>query len=132
MNLLGTFERCLSGHYYAVVRGDEECPVCDQIKQLREERINFALEMSKELLRIVKERDEAQAEVSALREDRERLVATAGELVDAMNTCHQCGGTVLVEDGPIHCEDCSSDCSHHQAPDCPSIADLHATLKRFI
>lgn len=28
MILPGTYEHCMSGHYYAVVRGDEECPVC--------------------------------------------------------------------------------------------------------
>ena len=36
-DLPGTYERCLSGHYYAVVRGDEECPVCKQIQGLRRE-----------------------------------------------------------------------------------------------
>ncbi len=35
--LPGTYERCLAGgHYYACVRGDEECPTCTQISALRE------------------------------------------------------------------------------------------------
>lgn len=37
VNLPGTYERCLSGHYYAVVRGDEECPTCEQLAELRAE-----------------------------------------------------------------------------------------------
>jgi hypothetical protein len=29
--LPGTYERCMSGHYYPVVRGDEECSTCAQL-----------------------------------------------------------------------------------------------------
>lgn len=34
--LPGTYHRCLAGgHYYAVVRGDEECQICEQLTELR-------------------------------------------------------------------------------------------------
>lgn len=41
------------------------------------------------------------------------------KLLDALETCHICGGTLHLEDvEPTHCEDCSSDCEEHEAPDC--------------
>lgn len=33
--LPGTFVRCMSGHYYAATRGDEECPICEELIRLR-------------------------------------------------------------------------------------------------
>jgi hypothetical protein len=44
MSLPGTYEHCMGGHYYAVVRGDEECPVCARIAELeaRVERLTQA------------------------------------------------------------------------------------------
>ncbi len=36
VGLPGTYQRCMAGgHYYAVVRGDEECPVCEQVTALK-------------------------------------------------------------------------------------------------
>lgn len=31
MTLPGTYVRCMSGHYYCSVRGDEHCPTCQAI-----------------------------------------------------------------------------------------------------
>lgn len=62
-----------------------------------------------------------------------RLIATAQELVDAMETCHICQSTLMVEEGPVYCEDgCSSDCDGHEAPNCVGIDVLHARLKRAL
>ncbi len=36
MQLPGTYIRCMSGHYYAATRGDEECPTCQQVRKLQE------------------------------------------------------------------------------------------------
>jgi len=56
-------------------------------------------------------------------------ISAAQALVDAMETCHQCRGTVLVDHGPVHCEDCSYDCDNHDYPECESIYELHRRLK---
>jgi hypothetical protein len=61
-----------------------------------------------------------------------RIKAAAEALVEALETCHICRGLISVEEGPIHCEDCSFDCEEHEPPDCPSIADLHRTLKKAL
>jgi len=53
----------------------------------------------------------------------------AQALVDAMETCHECKGTVLVEERPVHCEDCSGDCDSHEGAECPTIYGLHLALK---
>ena len=38
-------------------------------------------------------------------------------LLDALETCHVCGGTLHLEDvEPTHCEDCSSYCEDHEEP----------------
>ena len=60
------------------------------------------------------------------------LKKAARELVTAMETCHYCSCLVLVEDGPIHCEDCPSGCEHHEPPDCRRISELHFRLKRVL
>lgn len=64
---------------------------------------------------------------------RQRLVdalKAAQSLADAMETCHQCKGTVLVEEQPVHCEDCSWECESHEGSECPTIYGLHLDLKR--
>ena len=62
----------------------------------------------------------------------ERLRKAAKALADTMETCHICEGTVLVEEGPIHCEDCSYYCEEHEGPECPRLDNLHADLKRAL
>ena len=59
----------------------------------------------------------------------DNLVKTALALVEAMETCHLCKGQVIVEEGPIHCEDCSFDCDEHEQPSCTPIYVLHGALK---
>jgi hypothetical protein len=56
----------------------------------------------------------------------------AKALVLAMETCHICSGTVLLDEWPVHCEDCSADCEEHEPPDCPTIQSLHAALKKAL
>lgn len=60
---------------------------------------------------------------------REAL-ATSKVLIEAMETCHICKGFILVEEGPVRCEDCSSDCEEHDPPECPSIQSLHISAKK--
>ena len=74
------------------------------------------------------EYERLKAELAA----HEDALAAAQTLVDAMETCHQCKGTVLVEDGPVHCEDCSYDCDSHEGSECPTIYGLHLALKKSL
>jgi hypothetical protein len=67
--------------------------------------------------------------IAAQSAELEQLRAEAQALVDAMETCHQCKGTVLVEEQPTHCEDCTYDCDSHEGAECPTIYGLHLALK---
>lgn len=60
------------------------------------------------------------------------LVLAAQALTDAMETCHQCQGTVFIEEQPVHCEDCSSVCESHEGAECPTIYLLHLMLKKAL
>jgi hypothetical protein len=71
----------------------------------------------------------AQRRLSAAEQENAKLREAAKALVDGMETCHECKGTVLVEDYPVHCEDCSSDCDCHDEPECPTIYGLHLAVK---
>jgi hypothetical protein len=53
-------------------------------------------------------------------------------MVDAMGRCHICCGSLIVEDGPAYCEDCSGDCDEHEGPACPTIYELHETLSAVL
>jgi hypothetical protein len=71
-SLPGTYERCMSGHFYACVRGDEECPICDRIQKLEAEnsRLKVAVEESAELVDQRTELlDKARNEIFRLKED---------------------------------------------------------------
>jgi len=35
----------------------------------------------------------------------------------------------LVEEQPVHCEDCSSECDSHEGSECPTLYSLHLALK---
>ena len=49
-------------------------------------------------------------------------------LLDTLETCHVCHGSLHLEDvEPTHCEDCSVDCEDHKGPPCEP---LYATLLR--
>ena len=69
------------------------------------------------------------AQVAVLTAEVEQLRRSATSLVDAMETCRICKGTVLVEESAVHCEDCSDDCDYHEGPECVWIYDLHRDLK---
>ena len=78
-----------------------------------------------EWARIVVDRQRTPEQAGALRN-------AAQALVDGMETCHQCKGTVLVDEQPVHCEDCSSDCDNHEGAECPTIYGLHLQLKTLL
>jgi hypothetical protein len=63
---------------------------------------------------------------------REQVVEFVQTLVSAMETCHTCKGLVLIDESPVHCEDCSSDCESHDEPNCTSIYELHRRLKQAL
>jgi hypothetical protein len=56
------------------------------------------------------------------------VAEAARELAAAMKTCHICKGVVLIEEGPIHCENCTYDCEEHEPPDCVTLGVLHAKV----
>ncbi len=48
------------------------------------------------------------------------------QLLDALETCHICGGILHLEDWtPTHCENCSWDCDEHEEPQCSPLWKLH-------
>lgn len=62
----------------------------------------------------------------------EEIIAKAKALLEAMETCHICKGLILLEEAPVHCEDCSWDCDEHDEPNCTPIYVLHEELKKAI
>lgn len=54
------------------------------------------------------------------------------ELLEAMETCHICKASLLLEREPIHCQDCSSNCEGHDGPECTTITLLHARVKQLL
>lgn len=54
-------------------------------------------------------------------------------LLDALETCHICGGTLTLDDvEPTHCENCSSHCDEHEAPECVPLSQLHSEARRAV
>lgn len=51
-------------------------------------------------------------------EAADRLGNESNELLSAMETCHICKGSIIIQDFPTHCEDCSGDCDDHDEPPC--------------
>lgn len=60
------------------------------------------------------------------------IIAAAEALLDAMEMCHICEGSLIIDDVPSHCEDCSWDCDDHEEPNCTPIRDLHRALRKAI
>lgn len=69
---------------------------------------------------------EARADLDALK----KALHAVKDFFDAIETCHICSATVLIEDGPVHCETCASNCEEHQEPDCASLEVLFNSAKR--
>jgi hypothetical protein len=64
-----------------------------------------------------------------------KLAEDAEALVDTMETCHICKGTIMVGDPKgdgVHCEDCTGDCDSHDEPNCHSVESLHTNVKRAL
>lgn len=53
-----------------------------------------------------------------------------GKLLDAMETCHVCSGTLFLEETPVHCENCSYDCEDHEEPACTPLQTLHSGARK--
>jgi hypothetical protein len=60
------------------------------------------------------------------------LIAAAKELADTMETCHICKGALVLEESPVHCEDCSADCENHEEPKCIPTYILHGKLRKAL
>lgn len=65
-----------------------------------------------------------------LRRRVEPLLLAMQELLDVMETCHICKGTLILQEHPVYCEDCSSDCENHEEPECTPIYVLHAKNRK--
>lgn len=79
--------------------------------------------------------DVLRARILSLLESGQRaaeMEEAATELLDAMETCHVCKGQLVLEESPIHCEDCSFDCEEHDEPECTPIYVLHQKLRKAI
>lgn len=62
-----------------------------------------------------------------------RIRKSATKLLDAMETCHICGGLIALDEcNPTHCENCSSDCEEHEEPECVLIHVLHDNLRKAV
>ena len=73
--------------------------------------------------------DTLEQALAALEARNRELESAARGLVDAMETCHICKGTLLVSEEPAHCEDCSRDCECHEEPECLPIYEFHRRLR---
>lgn len=76
------------------------------------------------------------APVSAALSERESKVQALVEmttiLLDVMETCHVCQGALLLQDFPVHCEDCSADCEDHEGEECVPIFQLHRKVREAL
>lgn len=67
--------------------------------------------------------------------DRERWVnvwESAQLLLEALETCHICKGSLIPSETPSYCENCSWDCDDHDEPVCVPINVLHENLRRAL
>jgi hypothetical protein len=65
--------------------------------------------------------------------DVQELIAAANTLLNAMETCHSCGGLLALDDvEPAHCENCPGSCDDHDGPDCTPLYVLHRNLRRAV
>ena len=90
-------------------------------------------ESAEEVQRVLKLLWDETAKLAAAQQENRTLrevERAARSLVHGMETCHECKGTVLVEEQPTHCEDCSQDCDYHEGAECPTLYGLHLELKR--
>jgi hypothetical protein len=76
VNLPGTFVRCMSGHYYACTRGDEECPHCCALASARQhwqEAQDRLAEIEQLLISITGESCGINTNIELLRAENQRL-----------------------------------------------------------
>lgn len=63
--------------------------------------------------------------------DEELQAITA--LLDALETCHICKGTLSLDDTEAtHCENCSWDCDEHDEPECVPLYVLHQNARQAV
>lgn len=78
--------------------------------------------LSQEFLRIQRQIAEAL----------EPLLSPIRKLLHTMETCHICKGAMILQEHPVHCEDCSGDCENHDEPECSTIQGLHFAAKKSL
>lgn len=106
----------------------EASPITEEIAQVIRDTVTLYMDKNREAF-VLKEPNR----LIALTDENLALRSAAVALVTAMETCHQCGTTLLVNEYPSYCEDgCSSDCDYHAEPNCSSLYDLHLALKRLV
>lgn len=71
-------------------------------------------------------------ERDALRDSHGELLAASRDLAETLETCHICKGSIVIQDWPVHCDDCSVHCENHEGPECKPIYVLHNSLKAAI
>lgn len=157
--LPGTYERCLAGgRYYPVVRGDEECPICERITALEQKNAELGLTVNAKsesvhfyiaqwekcltLLGSVETRLNAMTGQQCSIEDNLALIEQRSEnvrkLVQAARAthggCKRCKGTgtVPVKHGTTYITDSDDEIAlaYHDEP-CPTCAALAEALKPF-
>jgi hypothetical protein len=124
------------GYFYRTGKEYADEKICD-FSEAYAAHVTASLQAERDGLR--RERDEvlksAIAQHKAVQDLSSQLAEARkglAELLSALETCHICKGLLIVEDGPMHCEDCSSDCEDHEEPVCESLYVIHQRLKQLI
>lgn len=53
-------------------------------------------------------------------------LATIEAFLNSLDTCHQCGGSLIIDDTPTYCAEggCSVWCEDHDGPECEPKSEL--------
>lgn len=76
--------------------------------------------------------DSAPAQLGERESVNAELLQAVLAFVDNLTTCHVCHSDLVIDDGPAHCLDCSSDCEGHAQPDCTPLRELYRNLRTAI
>lgn len=79
-------------------------------------------------LTLRKEKRRGMADLAAIR----ARLAEIQNYLDSIETCHVCGGTLVLEESAPHCENCSWDCDEHDEPSCEAPFYKHDKAKRAV
>lgn len=68
-----------------------------------------------------------------MKQSNKGLLDDIERLLNAIETCHICGGILSLDDQePAHCENCSWDCDYHDEPECEPMHSLHHKASRAL